>query len=374
MIKVANELYSIVIPVYNTPIEYLDKCLDSLTNQTYHNIEIIIVDDGSNDETSEACNKYSEKDSRVKIIHQKNQGVSAARNNGILNASGEWIMFVDADDWLELDACEQLSEILKAKRCDIIMFNHVRNYAGRQVTMKYGLIPDKMYNMNDVSDKELLYKRAMGVPDAKKGWSCILTYIWDKVYSRKFLRKNTLLFPVGLPKSEDKVFVLSCFEKMSSLYYFEHCFYHYRMNDSSICNRYSKEADQYREELVEKLEIIASRMDEEIGLEIGDKNYNAVSNELVRYIFGLISDVLLLKYFHKDNPSKFIERRKEAVNFISTEPFKSSISKVRYSDLSKDAKLKKFMLTLKLVASFCYIKRTLGYINGRKIGKIRVQQ
>lgn len=361
-----NCFYSIIIPVYNTPKVYLDKCLSSLLNQTFKGIEIIIVDDGSSYETSEMCSRYTEKDSRVKVIHQKNQGVSAARNTGINSASGKWIMFIDADDWLEVDACERMSEILKAKHCDILMFNHVRNYARKQVTMKYGLVPDKMYNMNEVSDKELLYKRAMGVPDAEKGWSCILTYIWDKVYSRKFLCENKLLFPVGLPKSEDKVFVLSCFEKMNSLYYFEHCYYHYRMNDSSICNRYSEKADQYREELVVELESIASRMDKEIGEMIGDVHYNQITNEFVRYTFGLISDVLMLKFFHKDNPLGFKDRRRGALDFISKEPFRSSIMKVKYSDLSKDAKLKKCMLELKLVALFCFMKREFGYINGKK--------
>lgn len=352
--------------MYNTPISYLDQCMLSLVDQTFHDIEIILVDDGSGCEISEACNRYAEKDSRVKVIHQKNQGVSAARNTGIEKASGEWIMFVDADDWLEVDACEKIYERLKTNSCDILMFNHVRNYAGKQVQMKYGLVPDKLYDMNNIVDKEFLYKRAMGVPEPQKGWTCILTYIWDKVYSKQFLIKNNLRFPVGIPKSEDKIFILSCFEKTRNLYYVEHKYYHYRMNNTSVCNRYSEEADHYRKVLVEELRIIASRMDEEVGNIIGNMHYEGITYELYRYTFGLISDVLLLKFFHRDNPKGLIERRKDALQFISKEPFCSSIKKVRYNELSTDAKIKKFMLEFKLVVLFCLAKRGFSYMNGEK--------
>ena len=362
-----NCFCSIIVPVYNTPITYLDKCLSSLLNQTLKGIEIIIVDDGSSYETSEACNKYAEKDSRIKVIHQKNQGVSAARNTGIYNASGDWVMFVDADDWLELEACEQISERLKTQACDILMFNHVRDYEGKQVQMKYGLEPDKLYNMDTISDKELLYKRAMGVPDAAKGRSCILTYIWDKVYSRDFLLRAGIIFPVGLPKSEDKVFILSCFEKMSSLFYYETILYHYRMNDSSICNRYSCDADKYRYVLVDKLGEIAKRMDAEIGAIQHKSEYDAITKEFERYTFGLISDVLLLKYFHKDNPDNIITRHKEAVQFVSTEPFASSIKKVSYSELSGDAKIKKALLSFKLVWLFCFMKKALNVLKRNNV-------
>jgi len=361
----ANSFYSIIIPVYNTPISYLDQCLLSLVDQTFHDIEIILVDDGSGYEISEACNRYAEKDSRVKVIHQKNQGVSAARNTGIKKASGEWIMFVDADDWLELDACEKLYERLKSKACDILMFNHVRDYDGKQVLMKYGLEPDKLYNMDIISDKELLYKRAMGAPDAAKGWSSIITYSWDKVFRAEFLKDSKVRFPIGLSKSEDKVFVLSCFEKIDTLYYMEKALYHYRMNTASVCNRYSEDADMIRKRLIDILDEIAKRMDLEIGTILNDPNYKGVSQELNRYIFGLISDVLLLKYYHKDNPNSVLKRHRDSIRFIRSEPFNSSIRGVQYKYLSNDAKIKKFLLSHGLVGTFCYIKQLIGRAKGQ---------
>ena len=95
-----NNLISIIVPVYNVS-EYLPRCLDSLINQTYKNIEIILVNDGSTDNSLEICKKYAEKDLRIKVIDKENGGISSARNTGIAEASGEWIGFVDSDDYIE---------------------------------------------------------------------------------------------------------------------------------------------------------------------------------------------------------------------------------------------------------------------------------
>lgn len=98
-------LISVIVPVYNVE-NYLCKCVDSIINQTYNNLEIILVDDGSTDGSASICDEYVLKDSRVKVIHKENGGVSSARNIGIAEASGEYICFVDSDDWLELDYFE----------------------------------------------------------------------------------------------------------------------------------------------------------------------------------------------------------------------------------------------------------------------------
>ena len=94
-----NPILSIIIPVFNSE-EHLQQCIDSVINQSFRDYELIIIDDGSQDDSGLICNKYAEKDCRIKVIHQKNQGVSSARNVGIESASGEWITFVDSDDYL----------------------------------------------------------------------------------------------------------------------------------------------------------------------------------------------------------------------------------------------------------------------------------
>ena len=113
-----NHKISVIIPVYNVE-DYLSKCLQSVINQTYTNLEIILVDDGSTDNSGEICDEFSENDNRIKVIHQKNTGVSQARKIGIDVADGKYIGFVDADDWIEPDMYETL--INKMKNSDIIM-------------------------------------------------------------------------------------------------------------------------------------------------------------------------------------------------------------------------------------------------------------
>ena len=113
---------SVVVPVYNVE-KYLRKCIDSIINQTYKNLEIILVDDGSPDKCGEICDEYAKKDNRVKVIHKKNAGVSSARNDGIDNATGEYIIFVDSDDWLEDNAIEIMVDKLNEYDYDCVFCN-----------------------------------------------------------------------------------------------------------------------------------------------------------------------------------------------------------------------------------------------------------
>ena len=104
------EKISVIVPVYKIKEQYLKECIESISKQTYSNLEIILVDDGSPDNCGEICDLYAEKDSRIMVLHQKNQGVSMARNNAIQKATGEWITFIDADDWIEKNMCELAME------------------------------------------------------------------------------------------------------------------------------------------------------------------------------------------------------------------------------------------------------------------------
>lgn len=119
---------SIVVPVYNVE-KYLGKCLDSLLKQTFSDFEILLIDDGSTDRSLKICEKYAEKDSRIRVIHQKNQGLSAARNTGIENASGKYIGFIDSDDYIDEDMYEYLYEQITNQKADIAVCGIYNEYA-----------------------------------------------------------------------------------------------------------------------------------------------------------------------------------------------------------------------------------------------------
>ena len=360
-------LFTLIVPIYNTSEQYLCTCMDSLLQQTYGNIEIILVDDGSADECAIRCDSYAKEDKRVRVIHQQNQGVSVARNAGIDAASGKWILFVDADDWLEYHTCERIKDYLERQSCDILLFNAIREYAeGMQKNMKYGFDHKRLYDTNDVSVKEMLYRRGMGNPNTREGRLCNVYYCWDKVYSREFLHTNKLRFPVGIPKSEDKIFILSCFEKLQTLYYVEDVFYHYRLNLASVCHKYGEHADQDRMKMAKYLSVIATRMDAELERLTNGQKHGVIYNEYLHFIFGIISDVLLLKYYHEDYPNGKRIRNAEVRRFLHTDPFCEALHRCKYRDLPNNAKAKKFLLSLGLVSLFCYMKGK----SERKIGLV----
>ncbi len=118
------DLISAIVPVYNVE-KYLYRCVDSILKQTYENFELILIDDGSPDNCSQMCDELSEKDSRIKVIHQENQGLSAARNSGIKIAKGNYLTFIDSDDWISNTMFEDLINLIKEKNADISICNFI---------------------------------------------------------------------------------------------------------------------------------------------------------------------------------------------------------------------------------------------------------
>ena len=359
--------FSIIVPVYNTPISFLNDCICSLTCQKEESLEILLVDDGSMDICARQCDEIAARDSRIRVIHQVNQGVSAARNRGIAEAQGEWILFVDADDWIEPDTCEILKKRLYDQKCDMLLFNLVKEANGRTQALKYGLESGRLYDNSDAKVRELLYRRAMCPPNLDGQRLCPIYYSCDKVFRRQFLTDNSLCYPVGLPKSEDKVFILRCFQKMERLYYVDDVLYYYRMNEGSACHKFTPSADIDRQKLAVILFDIAKEMDAELAALLGIEGYDRITKGCYGFQFGIITDVLLLKYFHPDNPDSKKIRIKDARVLINSEPFKSAIAQCEYGTLSVEGKLKKFLLSRGQVACFIKIYKMYRKLTHRPI-------
>ena len=356
--------FSIIIPVYKVRQDYLETCIESIRNQSFGDLEIILVDDGSPDNCGYICDEYAKTDMRIKVIHQKNQGVSAARNAGIDAARGEWIMFVDADDWVADGCYEKLAVQVHNCDYDILMFRLVRVYENRTVEPAYPFEPNRVYNTSICDDKEALYRFTMRPP---KSGSSVTYYSVDKVIRREFLHITGLRYPVGLPKSEDKVFFLQCFEKLGKLCFVDEAYYSYRINADSVCNRYSEGADMDRLQLANLLLPIAERMDKELGNLKGDSNYSTLTNDCKRFLFGIISDVFSLKFFHSDCPYGKRERKEMAKRFLKTEPFHGCIQSVKYSHLSSSAKLKKFLLQHGWAGTYNSVYKLMSRLKNKRV-------
>lgn len=208
---------SIIIPVYNVE-QYISQCLDSLINQTLQEIEIICINDGSKDNSLNILNDYADKDSRIKIINKKNEGLSCARNDGLKAASGEYIGYVDSDDWVAEDFYEKLFIAAKKYNADIAAGNIVR--CGKLVR-KYRIKYEQEKLFTDNTEK----LKAAGIPK--------YNYVWNKIYKRENLLKLDIPFPAG-KVYEDIRWSIKVIYYLENLVTVPESNYYYRKNQNSI--------------------------------------------------------------------------------------------------------------------------------------------
>lgn len=180
-----NKLVSIIVPVYNLE-NYIEKCIESLSNQTYGKIEIILVNDGSSDKCGEICEKWAEKDNRVKVIHKENGGLSSARNCGIDNATGEYIMFVDGDDFISETMVEKLYSSLTENDADMSVCSFRNIYED-------GTPVCEMDNDNPITDAVMTAEDMYRALLKKGNWYYIVT--WNKLYKREIW--DDIRYPLG---------------------------------------------------------------------------------------------------------------------------------------------------------------------------------
>lgn len=225
-------LITIVVPIYNSS-KYLCRCINSIINQTYQNLEIILVDDGSTDNSLDMCNKYADKDNRIKVIHKDNSGAAASRNVGINHAMGNYIAFVDSDDYIELDMYEKMINISKQYDCDIVMCDCYKENKNEKHIFTHN-IRKGYYDKNMLFNEyfpTLLATNTVDYPSTISNWTCL--------FKMKIINDYQIRYKEGMRFSEDWLFGSQFMYYANSFYYMkEKCFYHYMMNDSSVTHTY----------------------------------------------------------------------------------------------------------------------------------------
>ena len=220
---------SIVVPVYGVEA-YIEKCIDSLRNQTEKNIEIILIDDGTKDLSGEICDNYAAIDNRIVTIHTENNGVSCARNTGMKASSGEWICFVDGDDYAKNNMIETLLEYSDGGRYDVVIGDYYVDDGKSKA--EYFFDREREYCSHD---------KAEIIRAAVIGNNNIHTTVgtpWGKLYSRAFLTGNDLWFRPGLKRMQDMVFNLYVFNKAQSIRYIHQPVYYYSIRKGSAVHGY----------------------------------------------------------------------------------------------------------------------------------------
>lgn len=219
---------SLIIPVYNTE-KYLEKCLESACNQTYRNMEIICVDDGSTDDSGRIVDEFAARDARIVAIHQKNQGESAARNRGLQIASGEYIGFMDCDDWIESDMYESLVAAIEKEDADIAISGWFKDTDGKSIPIKNEKeVEEKVFTRDKLL--KYLYER-----DSYREFA----YMWDKLYKRETLLAPSgklILFDSQLILGGDVLYLGKAALNVNKAVYINKPFYHYLQRQDSGCH------------------------------------------------------------------------------------------------------------------------------------------
>lgn len=221
---------SMIIPVYNAA-PYLRQCMESLVNQTYSNIEILCVDDGSTDDSRKILETYAAQDDRIKVIHQENMGVSAARNTGFINSTGDYIMYVDGDDWIDLSTCQTAIDIMLENNADIVFWPYIREFAHKHLPKVF--FHDKIIIFDESSFFENVYQTIVGLHGkylAHPENADALVTVWGKLYKRHLIAQNNTQFidikEIGT--AEDALFNISILKSVKCGVYIGEFFNHYR--------------------------------------------------------------------------------------------------------------------------------------------------
>ncbi len=247
---------SIIVPVYKTK-EYLDQCVQSLRSQSYSNLEIILVDDGSPDECPTLCDTLAAQDIRIHVIHKENEGAAFARKAGLDVTSGQYVLFLDGDDWLDSDAVSTCVEVAQQDNADCVMFGYVREYTGKSILNP--LFPQD-FSYDRTLSEEKIHRRIVGLvgeelhePQRIDNLSSFCM----RLFRTEVARRGRFISDREVGTSEDTIFNLYALDGCR-ISYINRCFYHYRKtNAQSITTA-------YKADLAEKWDVMYSVVQEYI--------------------------------------------------------------------------------------------------------------
>lgn len=245
---------SVIIPIYNVE-KFLPQCIESVINQSYKNIEIICVNDGSPDGSKALLEKYKQQDSRIIIVDQKNQGLSGARNSGMAVAEGEYTIFLDGDDWLDTDTCQCAVSLAKEENAELVLWSYVREFPDKS-------IPKDVFNKDKIifegESMLALHRRIAGLTGEElsvpENADSAVT-AWGKMFKTELLKENNCLFTdTKIIGTEDALFNLEAFCYVKKAVFVNKYFNHYRKdNDTSLTRKYKPQLYSQWQELYKRM-------------------------------------------------------------------------------------------------------------------------
>lgn len=304
-------MISIIVPHYCTPKEYFDKCMHSLLNNKDADIEVLIIDDGSPADYLDHLNEYTS-DQRVKVFHEEHKGVSNARNVGISKAHGDWLMFVDSDDYLADGYYATLERTIEKYDADVIIFNGFGDKDGKSVRNEYCVKENVDYGAS-IEMKCQLMASGLSLGRIPEYHRCFysLGAPYSKLISTSYIHRKGVLFDDDVKFAEDTLFSLNLYLQADHIYYVDEYLYHYYMNEYSVTGK-------YRKGLSVDMNVFFSTVNQFItvyGLQ------DSLSESYYIRAFLEAQRSLRQEFFHKDNVATKAEKHRSAKGFLEQEPF-----------------------------------------------------
>lgn len=343
--EIQNSAVSVIVPVYKVEAPYFRECVDSILKQTLTDLEIILIDDGSPDSCGEICDAYARQDARVRVIHQENQGASVARNRGIEAARGKWLTFVDADDWLCLEACEKAVQSAEKANADVLYFALHRNGKNSSVEMRLPLLGEGLSKIEE--------RRRLWIDILEFG---VTGFTVCKLYRSDRLKQSNVRYPPGCLLSEDMIFQMLAVQEMENFAYLDECLYYYRMRATSAGGRYRNDAEICYTQAARKMEAILSESS------LTDK---AVCKAFARCVFFFYVMIVQMQILHSASPLSYREKKAACAAIANKPLYKEAIAKknVRYTGVKR--KISHFLIRENLFGLYIMLKRVLNW-KGKK--------
>ncbi len=309
---------SFIVPVYNVE-EYLETCLNSLQAQTIPDFEAILVDDGSTDSSGTICDEYVRKDCRFRVIHQTNGGLAVARNSGQKVAVGEWISFVDSDDWIELNYIEKLLPYME-QDFELIFFQY------EEAGLRYNKLYRSTKNVHVLGEDEFNFliqdSIDTGIGNRLEIMKPYRAQAWTKIYRRSFLYKYSLYANPRLRRSQDVMFSLEVYNYAREGILIPEVLYHYRIVGQSLSHQYSSNQ-------VPRLTYLMEEMGKYITENERMQKYLPLYEKRVAIT---LVNFCLQDYCHPQNTQRYRERKKAFLGKRQEAPFSAVYSRLHVKD------------------------------------------
>lgn len=338
-------LVSCIIPIYNVPEEYMKRCIESVINQTLKDIEIILIDDGSEEKCKKLCDDYEKRDNRIKVIHQKNKGLAGARNSGLDIANGEYVTYIDGDDYIEKDGLEKLFEYSKDRKYDVIRGQFFRDYGTKiEKTHTENVEINKTYEKSE----EIFYLKKQVL-----NFNANISSACGALYNRKLLIENKIYNDEKLKQgSEDVEFSFKLYDCVKTAIIVDVYFYHYVYNEDSI-STYSSEENNYR--VLKCFSKILENMKKQDA-----KYYEQLYFQFNIRMLYIIVTTFISGYFNPKNTEKMSVKRKQISNYLKQDIVKNALKHkyIKRLDIKRKIILlcirNKMFLTIKLLGKIRY--------------------